>query len=168
MNAGPVIHPPLILMNAAPLEAYERFDIHNEGTQPAVRAVTDRLDAERIALREALGFPAPHFPLADHYTGDRWMYGDAHAKLVDSGDWREKIDLRTHRYMTEDTALGLAFLVSVARWAKSPAPVAEGLLAIAGAVLGRDLRQGPRTLEALGLASLSQSELTRLLYEGRA
>ncbi len=167
MNAGPIIHPPLILMNAAPLEAFERWDIHNEGTQPSVRAVTDRLDAERVALREALGYPAPHFPLADHYTSDRWMYGDAHKKLVDSGDWREKIDLHAHRYMTEDTALGLAFLVSVARWAGSPAPIAEGLLAIAGAILGRDLAQGPRTLEALGLAPLDRAGLKRLLAEGR-
>ncbi len=84
MNAGPIIHPPLILMNAAPLQHFERWDIHNEGTQPAVRAVTTALDAERMATREALGYGAPHFPLADHYDNDRWMYGDAHKKLTDS------------------------------------------------------------------------------------
>jgi opine dehydrogenase len=159
MNAGPVIHPPLILMNAAPLEHFERWDIHNEGTQPSVRAVTTRLDAERIGIRERLGFAPPHYPLADHYASDRWMYGDAHRKLVKSGDWREKIDLHTHRYMTEDVVFGLAFLVSVARWAGAPAPVAAGLLAIAGAILGRDLERGERTLEALGLAELSRPEL---------
>lgn len=163
MNAGPIIHPPLILMNAAPLEHFERWDIHNEGTQPSVRAVTAQLDAERMATRERLGFAAPHYPLADHYTSDRWMYGDAHRKLVKSGDWREKIDLHTHRYMTEDVVLGLAFLVSVARWARSPAPVASGLLAIAGAILGRDLARGERTLEALGLADMSREELVQRL-----
>ena len=163
MNAGPVIHPPLILMNAAPLEHFERWDIHNEGTQPSVRAVTSRLDEERIDLRRALGLPGPHYPLADHYTSDRWMYGDAHRKLVKSGDWREKIDLHTHRYMTEDVVFGLAFLVSVARWAGSPAPVAAGLLAVAGAILGRDLARGERTLEALGLAGLSREALARKL-----
>ena len=163
MNAGPVIHPPLILMNAAPLEHFERWDIHNEGTQPSVRAVTNLLDAERIQLREHLGLAAPHYPLADHYSSDRWMYGDAHKKLVGSGDWREKIDLHTHRYMTEDVVMGLAFLVSVARWARVPAPVAEGLLAMGGAILGRDLVRGERTLEALGLARYSRDELFRLL-----
>lgn len=167
MNAGPVIHPPLILMNAAPLEHFERWDIHSEGTQPSVRAVTDALDGERIALREMLGYAPPHFPLADHYTSDRWMYGDVHQKLIDSGDWREHIDLRAHRYMLEDTVLGLAFLVSVARWAGCEAPVAKGLLALAGAILGRDLSYGPRTLEALGLASLSRAEMKRLLQQGR-
>jgi opine dehydrogenase len=163
MNAGPIIHPPLILMNAAPLEHFERWDIHNEGTQPSVRAVTSRLDAERIEIREALGLRAPHFPLADHYTSDRWMYGDAHKKLVKSGDWREKIELHSHRYMTEDVVLGLAFLVSVARWTHVLAPIAEGLLAIGGAILGKDLLRGERTLEALGLSQCSHEELFRLL-----
>jgi opine dehydrogenase len=168
MNAGPVIHPPLILMNAAPLEFNARYDIHLEGTQPSVRAVTDVLDAERIAVREALGHCAPHFPLRDHYTSDRWMYGDAHRKLTDSGDWRERIDLHAHRYMTEDTVLGLAFLASCARFAGVRAPVAHGLLAVAGAILGRDLQAGPRTLEALGLAGLSHDALRARLHEGRA
>jgi len=166
MNAGPIIHPPLILMNAAPLQHFPAWDIHNEGTQPAVRAVTNKLDAERIAIREALGYAAPHFPLSDHYENDQWMYGDGHQKLVDSGDWREHIDLHTHRYMVEDTVMGLAFLASVADWMQLDAPVAKGLLAIAGAILGRDLRQSDRTLAALGLTHLSPSDMRQLLRDG--
>jgi len=167
MNAGPIIHPPLILMNAGPLEHFERWDIHNEGTQPSIRRVTDALDEERIALREALGYAPYHYPLRDHYTGDRWMYGDAHDRLTESGDWREHIDLRSHRYMREDVAYGLAFLVSAARWAGVAAPVAAGLLAIASAALGEDLyAASPRTLEALGLANLERSAMKSLLHEG--
>jgi opine dehydrogenase len=166
LNAGPVIHPPLMILNAAPLQHFERWDIHNEGTQPAVRAVTDALDGERMAVRQALGYPAPHYPLADHYANDQWMYGDAHKQLVKSGDWREHIDLHTHRYVVEDIELGLAFLASVARWAGVDAPVAHGLLAVAGAFLGRDLRRGPRTFEALGLAGLDREALARLLEQG--
>jgi opine dehydrogenase len=168
MNAGPIIHPPLIVMNAAPLQHFERWDIHNEGTQPAVRAVTNRLDAERIAVREALGYGAPHYPLADHYENDRWMYGDAHKKLVKSGDWREHIDLHTHRYVQEDTELGLAFLASAARYAGVDAPLAHGLLAVVGGFLGRDLRLGPRTFDALGLASLGREELRERLDQGES
>lgn len=168
MNAGPVIHPPLMVMNAAPLQHFERWDIHAEGTQPAVRAVTDALDRERIAVREALGHPGPHYPLADHYTSDRWMYGDAHRQLVKSGDWREHIDLHTHRYVAEDTELGLAFLASAARYAGVDAPIAHGLLAIVGGFLGRDLRHGPRTLEALGLAGLDRAALAQRLRDGDA
>jgi opine dehydrogenase len=162
MNAGPVIHPPLILMNAGPLEHFERWDIHKEGTQPSIRRVTDALDAERIAARVALGYRAPHFPLADHYKGegDEWMYGrKVHKKLTDSNDWRERIVLGEHRYMREDVEHGLAFLVSVCEWADVPCPVARGLLALGSAVVGKDLRLEGRTLENLGLARLSREEM---------
>jgi len=166
MNAGPVIHPPLIIMNAGPLEHFDNWDIHNEGTQPSIRRVTDALDGERIAVREALGYRGEHFPLRDHYHSDRWMYGDAHKRLVDSGDWRERIDLTGHRYMTEDVQIGLAFLVSVADWAGVRAPVAHGLLSIAAAICGKDLRAGKRTLESLGLAHLSRDEMAAMLTTG--
>ena len=171
MNAGPIIHPPLIMMNAGPLEHFESWDIHNEGTQPSIRRVTNQLDAERINVREALGYSAPHFPLADHYNkaeeGDEWMYGrGAHGKLTDSGDWREDINLQTHRYMREDTQLGLSFLVSVGRWAGVETPVAEGLLNIASAITGNDLYATGRTLENLGLAQKTKEEFKSLLQQG--
>lgn len=170
MNAGPIIHPPLILMNAGPLEHFASWDIHNEGTQPSIRRVTHQLDGERMRVREALGYPAPHFPLADHYhsdQGDEWMYGrGAHGKLTDSGDWRENIDLQQHRYMLEDTRLGLSLLISVGRWAGVPTPVAEGLLALASAVTGRDLYSEGRTLESLGVAGLDRAQMAALLQDG--
>lgn len=170
MNAGPIIHPPLIMMNAGPLEHFDAWDIHNEGTQPSVRSVTTALDNERMAVREALGYGAPHFPLADHYNtteGDEWMYGlAAHEKLTDSGDWRELIDLHTHRYMLEDTRLGLSFLVSVGRLAGVATPVAEGLLNIASAITGRDLMAEGRTLQNLGLGDLDLEELRAILQNG--
>lgn len=168
MNAGPIIHPPLILMNAAPLQHFREWDIHDEGTQASVRRVTNVLDGERIAIREILGYTPYHFPLRDHYETDRWMYGDAHQALVDSGDWREHIDLTEHRYMREDVALGLAFMVSVADWARADAPVARGLLAIGSAVCGEAFRTGPRTLESLGLDNLNGSVLKQLLDRGFA
>jgi opine dehydrogenase len=171
MNAGPIIHPPLITMNAGPIEHFEHWDIHNEGTTPAIRRVTDVLDAERIAVRAALGYGAPHFPLRDHYhaDGDEWMYGNlAHERLVSSGDWRERLVLAEHRYMREDVAYGLAFLVSVADWAGVSAPVARGLLALDSAICGDDFRTTGRTLERLGLSTLDRSAMHKLLAEGIA
>ena len=169
MNAGPIIHPPLITMNAAPLEHFERWDIHKEGTQAATRRVTDALDAERIAVREALGYGAPHFPLADHYAraGEEWMYGrGSHDRLTGSGDWREHIVLTQHRYMREDVALGLSFLVSVGELAGVPTPLARAFLAIGGAICGEDFMQTGRTLESLGLGDLDRAGLARLLHDG--
>lgn len=167
MNAGPIIHPPLIVMNAGPIEHFDRWDIHKEGTQPSIRRVHAALDAERIALREALGYGPPHFPLADHYNTSNWMYGKlAHDKLVDSGDWHEHLDLKAHRYLKEDIALGLAFLVSLSDWAGVRSPVAAGLLTVAGAASGNDFRKTGRTMETLGLAGESRAGLRDVLREG--
>ena len=169
MNAGPIIHPPLITMNAAPLEHFPRWDIHKEGTQPSVRRVTDALDAERIAVRAALGYGPPHFPLADHYAreGEEWMYGrGSHDKLTDSGDWREHIVLREHRYMLEDVRIGLSFLASVGDLASVPTPLARAFLTIGGAICGDDFASSGRTLASLGLGGLNKNQLKDLLAEG--
>ncbi|MGY4238007.1 opine dehydrogenase [Bradyrhizobium sp. USDA 4449] len=169
MNAGCIIHPPLIVMNAGPIEHFERWDIHKEGTQASIRRVTDALDAERIAVRTALGYGAPHFPLAHHYAteGEIWMYGrGSHDRLTDSGDWRERLVLTEHRYMLEDLRLGLSLLVSVARLAGVATPLANAFLAIGGAICGDDFAQGGRTLETLGLGKLQKAELQKLLRVG--
>ena len=171
MNAGPIIHPPLIVMNAGPIEHFERWDIHKEGTQPAIRRVTDTLDAERIAVREALGYGGPHFPLAHHYAteGEIWMYGrGSHDRLTDSGDWRERIVLTEHRYMMEDLRLGLSFLVSVAELAGVATPLAKAFLAIGAVVCGDDVGAPDRSLKALGFGDLDRSQLQQLLREGFA
>jgi opine dehydrogenase len=169
MNAGPVIHPPLIVMNAGPIEHFERWDIHKEGTQAAIRRVTDALDAERIAVREGFGYGPPHFPLAHHYAreGEEWMYGrGSHDRLTDSGDWRERIVLTEHRYMREDLRLGLSFLVSAAELAGVATPLARSFLALGGAICGTDFMRDGRTLQSLGLGGLDHIGLQALLREG--
>jgi opine dehydrogenase len=169
MNAGPIIHPPLITMNAGPIEHFEKWDIHKEGTQPAIRRVTDALDAERIAIREALGYGGPHFPLADHYSkdGEPWMYArDAHDQLTDSGDWSERLILVEHRYMLEDLRLGLSFLASVAGLASVQTPLVKAFLAIGSAITGQDFAVTGRSLSSLGLGDLDRPALQNLLAEG--
>ncbi|MGJ5094060.1 NAD/NADP octopine/nopaline dehydrogenase family protein [Bradyrhizobium oligotrophicum] len=171
MNAGCIIHPPLIVMNAGPIEHFERWDIHKEGTQASIRRVTDALDSERIAVREALGYGAPHFPLAHHYAkeGEIWMYGrGSHDRLTDSGDWREQLVLTQHRYMREDLRLGLSFLISAAELTGTPVPLARAFLAIGGAICGEDFWATGRTLASLGLSGLDRTALQALLRDGFA
>lgn len=68
--------------------------------------------------------------------------------------------------MREDVACGLALLVSIADWAGVRSPGAGGLLAIASTIFGEDLRATGRTLDNLGLASLSRDEMKHLLEHG--
>jgi opine dehydrogenase len=167
-NAGPVIHPPLVLLNAGPIDG-GRFDVHAAGTTPSVRRLIDVVDAERVATRKGWGYPAPHYELATYYDeahAAEGLYGaGAKAKLLASGLWSEIITL-DHRYVTEDAALGLALFESAGRAAGVDTPGVSGLLLTFEALLGRRLSGSGRALEHLGLGDFSRREIRGFLEQG--
>jgi len=167
-NAGPVIHPPLVLVNAASIDG-GRFDVHAAGTSPSARKLIDAVDGERVASRRGIGYPAPHYDMATTYYDEarasEGLYGaGAQAKLVASGLWSEVLTYE-HRYVSEDAALGLTLLESAGRMAGVATPAISGLLGVFGALLGRDLAGG-RALDHLGLGDLTRREVATFLHEG--
>jgi opine dehydrogenase len=168
-NAGVVIHPPLVLVNAGSIDG-GRFDIHAAGTTGSARRLIDAVDGERIATRRGLGYPAPHYEQATLYDDARaadGLYGaGARQKLVASGLWSEILTYE-HRYVSEDVVLGLTLFESAGRTAGVATPAISGLLGVFGALLGRDL-SGGRALDHLGLGDLTQREVLTLFQEGWA
>jgi opine dehydrogenase len=169
-NAGPVIHPPLVLVNAAAIDA-GRFDIHAAGTSASARTLIDGIGAERIAARKGWGYPAPHYELATYYDEARaaeGLYGaGAKQKLVASGLWSEVLTY-AHRYVTEDVALGLPFFESAARTVSTASPTISGLLGVFGTLLGTTLTGRGRDLDHLGLGELTLREVRELFHLGWA
>lgn len=152
LNSNGALHPPLVLLNAGPIERLGAYDIHVEGTTVGtVRAIT-ALDSERVALRERLGYPAPHWPLLDYYADADWFYGPrAFSRVQRDSVWREKIGF-DHRYVAEDVGFGLALWSSLGRACGCPTPLTDAFIQLAEAVTGAGLRSGGRTLESLGLS----------------
>jgi len=120
-------------------------------------------------VRKALGFQPNHYPLEDYYDETRpneWMYPRVAKKLLmESRLWYEKIDY-DHRYVTEDIACGLAFLVSVAEYAGVNVPIARSLLTLAGAVKGMDFMETGRTLKSIGLSQYPVEKMREILHGG--
>lgn len=76
-------------------------------------------DVECIVVCEVFGYCVLYFLFVDYYVidGDEWMYGcGVYGKLIDSGDWCEKIDLCVYCYMFEDIWFGLLFIVLCGCW----------------------------------------------------
>jgi opine dehydrogenase len=167
-NAGIVIHPPLVLLNAGAIEA-GRFDIHAAGTTPGILRVIHAMDAERVRLREALGYPPPHYEIATYYDEARaaeGLYGTgAKAKLVASGLWDERLTFG-HRYVTEDVALGLVLYVTLGRALAVPTPAMEAVLGCFRRLLPEDPEPGGRSLARLGLDGLGPPALRELFARG--
>jgi opine dehydrogenase len=163
-NAGPVIHPPLVLLNAGPIEG-GRFDVHAAGTTPSVRRLIDAVDAERLDARRGWGYPAPHYEIATYYDEARLaegLYGaGVKATLVAS----EVVTLE-HRYVSEDVPFGLALLESAARTVGAPTRASTGLLQVFGVLLDQRLHGRGRALESVGLGDLAVREIRALLHEG--
>jgi len=169
-NVGPVLHPPLVLLNAAAIDR-GRFDIHAAGTTASPRRLIEAVDAERVAARRGLGYGPPHYEMATYYEAARasqGLYGaGAQAKLVASGLWSEELTFE-HRYVAEDVVYGLSLLESAARTAGTESPAISGLLAIFGALLGRRLTGHGRDLDHLGLGELTLREVRAFFSDGWA
>jgi opine dehydrogenase len=86
--------------------------------------------------------------------------------LTDSGDWRERIVLTGHRYMLEDTRIGLSFLMSVGELVGVATPLARAFAAIGGAICSEDFMATGRTLKSLGFGHLNRASLQSLLRDG--
>jgi opine dehydrogenase len=169
-NAGPILHPPLVLLNLGAIDA-GRFDVHAQGTTASVRRLIDVVDNERMTARRGWGYSPPHYEMATYYDEARateGLYGaGAKPKLLASGLWSETLTLE-HRYVSEDAALGLTLFESAARTAGATCPAISGLLLLFGVLLGRELSGSGRALESLGLGDFTLREIKTLLQEGWA
>ena len=146
-NPGPVVHPTLVLLNAAAIDAGP-FALEVSETTPSVQRLIDAVDGERMAIRAGLGSPSTFRPSSSH------------------DHLPEEVATFEHRYVTEDVALGLSLLESAGRLAAADTPVISGLLSVFGALLGRDLRADGRGLDRLGLGDFVRREIGELLHDG--
>ncbi len=168
LNPNVPVHSSLMVTNAGPIEAFDSYDIHAQGTTQSTRRVIDAVDEERIALRVALGYGPPHYEQATLYDPDRQsegLFGPASFELVtESGEWHEKLTM-DHRYVVEDIAQGLRFWVSLGDAFGVPVPVSRAVVQLAATLSGLDFSDG-RTVENLGLSDMDVDTLSRLLIQG--
>ena len=163
-NINAVFHPPGMLMNAGWLER-TGFLFYREGFTPAVGRVTAAVDAERMAVAQALGIPATAF-LDLFYEA-----GLTTKEARDAGDiaraCEESAPNRTikapprldHRYIHEDVGYGLVPMAALGRLAGVATPTMDALVQLASIALGIDYARDGLTLERLGLAGKSPAEL---------
>lgn len=168
LNFDGALHAPLVCMNTGPIEMLDSFDVHVQGASEGVVAVSIALDEERIALREALGYRAPHWPLRDHYENRETFYGvRGLTETRERSVWKEKLDF-SHRYVVEDIGCGLALWSSLGRLLEVSTPLSDSFLAIVHSITGEDYRRTGRTLETLGLDGLAPAQLKEWIRTGKA
>jgi len=169
-NGNPVIHPPIVILNAARIEidGDNKF-FYRDGVSPSVALLIRKLDEERMALLKALGYPAQPDPVTSMEQGYASSpdYFECYRHGPGYQDFRFPNTL-DNRYLHEDIGLGLVMLCSLGQLLGVPTPTCRGVVYMGEILSGNDyFGQARRTLETLGLGGLSVKELKSFLETGR-
>ncbi len=168
-NPNAMAHPVPLLLNAGWVETTGGdFRFYADGISPSVARAIEALDADRLAVVDALGLPA-----VEAIEWDRRLYGLTGATVYELNqlswvhrDIRAPDSLRT-RYLTEDIPYGLVPIASIGRELGVPTPVIDLFVDLACTLLGEDLRMSARTATTLGLDGLDAQGMLDYVFQGR-
>ncbi len=167
-NMGAIFHPGLTILNAGRIETtFGDFEFYIEGVSPSVARVLEVLDRERVTVASALGIRArtamEWLQLAYNASGEN-LYEAIHNQ---SGYYGIKAPATlNHRYIFEDVPMSLVPIASLAQHYGVSVRGIDSMIRLACIIHRTDYWRKGRTLEKLGIQSLSVSELTHYVNEG--
>ncbi len=155
-NIGAILHPAVILFNAAAIERGQGFYFYNDMT-PAVADFLEQIDKERLRIGTAFGLRLKS--VAEWVSfAYKDIQGDTLCEKIKNNPAYYKI-LAPHtlysRLLLEDIPTGILPLVELGRLAGVETPLLDSVLKIAQALLKTDFEPRGRTLRNLGLQGLS-------------
>jgi opine dehydrogenase len=167
-NIGAIFHPAVTVLNSARIESTRGdFEYYLEGITPSVARVLERVDAERVAVGEAMGFQC--------LTARQWLYmayDAAGSTLYDAinanpgyAGIKAPRTLDT-RYLSEDVPMSLVPIASLGELLGVPTEAIRHIIGLASLLHQRDYWAEGRTVERLGLAGMSVKEIRRFVLEG--
>ena len=127
-------------------EAYSRDN-------PATWRILEALDEEKMNVLDRLGFPRMRYVDACKYRNSLDEDIDAKEVFLDYAEMDTRAIGPTKvdsRYISEDVPQGLVMLEAIGKSLNVETPITSGLISIASAALGRDLRLEGRTPDTLG------------------
>ncbi len=133
-------------------EAYTRDN-------PATWRVLEALDAEKMDVLTKLGFERVSYVEACKYRNSLDDKMNAKEVFLDYAEMDTRAKAPTvvdSRYISEDVPQGLVMMEALGKALSVATPIASGLIAIASAALGRDLRTEGRTPKKLGIENIEK------------
>jgi opine dehydrogenase len=164
-NIGAVFHPAITVLNAGRIEdTHGDFEYYVQGVTPAVAAVLEAIDRERVEVANALGIRAN--------TAREWLYlaYDAPGKTLfdamraNAGyNGIKAPGVINHRYISEDVPTSLVPIASIGEMLGVATPAMRAMIYLASAMHGIDYWAEGRTVERLGIEHMSVKEIRFLV-----
>lgn len=153
-NPNMIVHTVGAIMSIPRIEATKGdYCMYHEVFTPAVWRMLEGLDAEKMDVLSALGFRRLSYAEAckernslDEQRSGRDVFFE-YAAMPTRAKGPTSIE---SRYITEDVSQGLVLLETLGAHLGVPTPLASALIELAGAALGRDMRENGRSCERLG------------------
>lgn len=158
-NIGAILHPSVVLFNAAAIERGVSFFFYNDMTN-SVASFLEKIDNERLLLAEAFGLKLHSVSdwISYAYTNiegetlcEKMKNNKAYYKIKAP----QKID---SRLLTEDIPTGILPFVELGKMCGLNLPLMNSILEISQALLGIDFRKTGRSLKNLNIDHLSKEE----------
>ncbi len=157
-NIGAIFHPATIIFNIARMEALsDKFEFYLEGISPSVARVLEKLDEERLKIASAIGVNVLSAKdwLKYAYSIDEDSLYNAIRKNKSYQGILVPLTLN-NRYIYEDIPMSLTPMLSTAKKLKIETPTIESIINIGSIMTKTDLYNEGRTLEGLGIESISK------------
>lgn len=156
-----LIHPPVLLANAARTEAGEEYLFYREGLSAGAARMICGVDDERLEILRALNQEA--VPLTGwfrRYYGAQGLVGETVQEMLVNrpslADSRGPKTLK-HRYVSEDVVYGLAPMEELARRLNVATPFLSALITALSTVCESDLRAAaPRLVDESTILPMSR------------
>lgn len=167
-NMGAIFHPALTLLNAGRIESTRgEFQFYVEGVTPSVARVLEELDRERVTVAAALGIRArtamEWLKMAYDASGE-----DLFEAIHNQPGYRgiKAPSTLNHRYVFEDVPMSLVPIAALGQRYGVSVQAIDSIIRLACTIHQTDYWRRGRTLDKLGIAQLSVSELMRLVQDG--
>lgn len=163
-NINPVVHCPAALMNAGWIEATKGdFYFYAQGMSPSVSRVTEKVDAERLAIARAYGLDLVSVTtyMNENYKHDQEYrnYHEFASGSVIHNKTKSSPSSLKHRYLLEDILYGMVPWYELGLKCGLTSPTIRSLIEMASVVSGFDYFEHGRTLKAAGLGEATQQQV---------
>lgn len=167
-NMGAIFHPALTILNAGRIEStHGDFQFYIEGVTSSVARLLEVLDRERVTVASSLGIRAR--------TAMEWLqmaYNAVGEDLMEAihnqpGYYGIRApSTLNHRYILEDVPMSLVPIASLGQHYGVSVRGMDSIVRLASIIHRKDFWRRGRTVDSLGIAGLSVSELTSYVNEG--
>lgn len=162
-NLNAMMHPAPMLLNTSRIEAdpFVPFQYYLDGITPSIGKYVDAMDAERIAIANALGYEQR--TVRQEYI-DMYECGDETTPLYQLCKNNPGYigimcgNTLATRYVLEDVPYSLEAIRAIARIANVPTPCIDAIITLGHTIMGEKMDTG-RTGEMLGISSMTKDAL---------